>query len=424
MKQHTLRSTLVLAAILSFSNLAHVNAGQLAAVLKSSYWIQNDSTLWSWGRNFEHQLGHTSYLEHTKPTKVPGLNHIKKIIPGENCALILKDDGTLWGFGFCGTTGQLGLGSTEISSPTRVPVGDAELIKQVVNENYHTLAITSYHRLYCWGINDHQQLSLDKTITSISKPRRLMSHEEFSRAAVGRNHSLAITRDGRLYAWGDNSHGQLCDGTTTLSAEPLQVATSVKTVVAARDITIIIKRDGNMWVNTDAEHSEPIMGNVKGAYIADSIYVITNDATLWRLVDNEPVKVIDNVRKVSTAGSMAFVVKTDNTLWDCSGSTPVQVLTNVSTVSTSGEHTLALQRDGSLYAWGRNDQAQLGDNRHVSLTSPLFILKDAKPEPEVVEEDEFAADEDVVYDDADVNKDGIIDVGDVMAVINAMSRTK
>ncbi len=121
---------------------------------------------------------------------------------------------------------------------------------------------------------------------------------------------------------------------------------------------------------------------------------------------------------------MAFVVKTDNTLWDCSGSTPVLVLTNVSTVSTSGEHTLALQRDGSLYAWGRNDQAQLGDNRHVSLTSPLFILKDAKPEPEVVEEDEFAADEDVVYDDADVNKDGIIDVGDVMAVINAMSRTK
>jgi uncharacterized repeat protein (TIGR02543 family) len=83
----------------------------------------------------------------------------------------------------------------------------------------HSLAVTSQGRVYAWGSNGSGQLG-DGTTTSRNTPRlinvpNLQSGESMAHISAGSSHSLAVTTQGRVYAWGWNDYGQLGDGTTT-----------------------------------------------------------------------------------------------------------------------------------------------------------------------------------------------------------------
>ncbi len=60
---------------------------------------------------------------------------------------------------------------------------------------------------------------------------------------------LALKSDGTVWAWGDNSNGQLGNGTTTGSSVPLQVngLSGVVGVAAGRDDSIVMKTDSTLW---------------------------------------------------------------------------------------------------------------------------------------------------------------------------------
>ena len=57
---------------------------------------------------------------------------------------------------------------------------------------------------------------------------------------------MILKTDGTLWATGDNSYGQLCDGTTTGRATPVQVMTDVAAVSAGGSFTMIIRNDGTL----------------------------------------------------------------------------------------------------------------------------------------------------------------------------------
>ena len=84
------------------------------------------------------------------------------------------------------------------------------------NQYGFSLAIGSDGNLYAWGDNSAGELG-DGTTTDHDTPEAitLASGVKPTAIAAGRNHSLAIGSDGNLYAWGDNSAGELGDGTTT-----------------------------------------------------------------------------------------------------------------------------------------------------------------------------------------------------------------
>ena len=363
-------------ALLLLSTPMVTMAGDVAANQKSSYWVKNDGTLWTWGRNFEYQLGHSNNSQKTEPLQVYGMNNISQLVTAVNAAFVVKADGTLWSFGFNGNTGQLGLGPADIRVPTVVPVGDGEKVKQIVNTNYHTMVLTTTFRLYTWGKNEYGQLGVDEDliVSSISTPRRLLADTEVSQIAVGTNHSLAVNYVGQLYAWGRNHHGQLGDGTTTDQMTPKYIMTNVVTVAAGGDSTAVIKRDGSLWVSGAEGFTKRMDKGVKQVVVADRIYAITSNNELWIAGATASAKLMDDVKQVKANGSVAFAIKTDGTLWDISiGVVPKRLLTNVTSVSTSGTHHLALRKDGSLWAWGKNDQAQLGDGHHYDETEPKLI---------------------------------------------------
>jgi len=58
---------------------------------------------------------------------------------------------------------------------------------------------------------------------------------------------VAVKTDGTLWAWGDNVHGQLGDGTTTNRSTPVQIGTGFAAVAAGISHTVAVKTDGTLW---------------------------------------------------------------------------------------------------------------------------------------------------------------------------------
>lgn len=88
--------------------------------------LKSDGTVWSWGFNANGQLGRaTTGLWDSIPQIVPGISNARSISAGADYVLVIKQNGTLWGWGF-NAGGQLGITatSTELDTATQVGTDD------------------------------------------------------------------------------------------------------------------------------------------------------------------------------------------------------------------------------------------------------------------------------------------------------------
>jgi alpha-tubulin suppressor-like RCC1 family protein len=86
----------------------------------------------------------------------------------------------------------------------------------------HSLAIKEDGTLWAWGYNEHGQVG-NGNKTNVYAPVQIMS--EVKMVAAGDFHSLSITGDGTLWAWGNNKYGQLGDGTATDTEATVKIMT-------------------------------------------------------------------------------------------------------------------------------------------------------------------------------------------------------
>ena len=93
------------------------------------------------------------------------------------------------------------------------PGGQASA-QQVVAGSYHTLALRQDGTVWAWGQNSYGQLG-DGTSMQRTNPVRVPGLSGVVALAAGQYHSLAVKSDGTVWAWGYNLNGQLGDGTTT-----------------------------------------------------------------------------------------------------------------------------------------------------------------------------------------------------------------
>ena len=95
----------------------------------------------------------------------------------------------------------------------------------------HTVALTSDGKVFAWGRNDMGQLGDDTTANSTTPVAVNMSGALLGKTvtaiAAGGFHTVALTSDGKVFAWGYNNAGQLGDGTTTQRTTPVAVNMSV-----------------------------------------------------------------------------------------------------------------------------------------------------------------------------------------------------
>jgi len=150
------------------------------------------------------------------------------------CALLASGEVRCWGLN---NFGQLGLGSTidRLDSPGEttqaVPLPEPALAITV--GWVHSCVLLASHDVACWGWNGDGQLGAGDTEDLMDEPGEQPSAVFLDGAtatsiAAGGKHTCAITSTGAVRCWGDNSAGQLGDGTTSdRLAAPGQHASTV-----------------------------------------------------------------------------------------------------------------------------------------------------------------------------------------------------
>ena len=215
--------------------------------------LKEDGTVWAWGLNLNGQLGDgTSKGRHT-PVKVSGLTGVKAIAAGGSHSLALKSGGAVWAWGN-NLYGQIGDATTTTKyTPVRVkdPANPSIFVTGVTAiaaGSFHSLALRNDGTVWAWGYNIFGQLG-DGTTTLSNIPVQVSGLTNVTSIAAEFQHVLALKEDGAVWAWGNNLYGQLGDDTNTHSNIPVQVPslTGVTAIAAGWSHSLALKEDGTVW---------------------------------------------------------------------------------------------------------------------------------------------------------------------------------
>jgi alpha-tubulin suppressor-like RCC1 family protein len=233
------------------SGLTGVTA--VAAGTDFSLALKSDGTVWAWGDNTYGQLGDgTSGTDRLTPVPVTGLSGVtvRAISAGVDHSMALGSDGVLRAWGN-NSQGQLGNG-TNTASSTPVQLGSATNVLAVSAGNQFTVILVRYGlSSTVWGWGDNSQGQLGNGTTSVSwTPVQASGLSYMSAVAAGSDHSLALKSDGTMWAWGNNSQGQLGINSTSPSYTPVQTRTppvAVQAITAGYQDSFAATTAGTVW---------------------------------------------------------------------------------------------------------------------------------------------------------------------------------
>ncbi|RRD95047.1 hypothetical protein EII17_04560 [Clostridiales bacterium COT073_COT-073] len=329
----------------------------VVSLFGTTFVIQEDGSLWTWGGNGSGQLGDGSTDNRAYPVKI--MEQVVTAALGEGVAFALKADSSLWAWGY-NSAGQLGIGTT---TDARTPQKVLEDVREIVIGESSTYALKEDGSLWSWGWNDAGQLG-DGTTVDRSYPAKVMDD---IRQVITRDKSVyAIDAYDDLWVWGENSNHQLGIGSSNyVNPNPQKILDNVQSVQANYNSAYALKGDGSLW----AWGNEVVAGAVMMNYPT-------------------PQKVMDNVSQFAADSGGVYAIKDDGNLWTWNhpqslfpASTMMsgenQLLPDVEEIMVSkGQSAYAKKTDGSLWSWGRNDDGQLGDGSFMSRAVPAKVMDD------------------------------------------------
>jgi len=405
------------------------NWSKISSSQSANYAIKTDGTLWSWGKNDVGQLGIGTVLAKSSPVQVGSLNTWRNIScskgNGNYSVLATRTDNTAWGWG-AGYLGRLGLGDTNNrSSPTQI--GSGTNWSELYAAQYASYAIKTDGTLWVSGSTGYTTYTTGYN----SSPIQVGSETDWASICVGYDgdNLLAKKQNGKIYAFGESSFAENFLGYNTdeyvwdfYESYGFEELSMFCFDYAAFALT----KNGDLWgwgensngdlcLNHSNAISSPVQigseGEWKYCYIKDySAFGIKNDGTLWAWGNNSqgqlglgdtinrssPTQVgsENNWEKVSTS-YWTLAIKSDGTLWACgrnnygqlglgdtiNRSSLVQIGTefNWERVTVSREYgniSGALTSDGKVFVWGRNNVAQLGVGDLENRSSPTQLGSD------------------------------------------------
>ena len=322
----------------------------ISAGASHSLAVREDGSIWAWGSNDSKQAVPASNAQgFTKPTKVTGASSAISVAAGSDFSAALLDNGTVnvWGGGngvstVPGLTGvssisagnnllalkqdgtvwlcQWPFGASDVSQ-----VGGLANIVAISAGSSHYLALHRSGQVWAWGSNSSGQLGTGSAENRVDTPTLISGLSDIISIAAGYNHSLAVDFSGQVYAWGDNSSGQLGNGTTTSSHKPkavLEVRKAVQ-VSAGNKTSMALTSDNRVYTWGDGEFGQ--LGTFSNSNSASRPSTIAHNA-----------------------GTVLAI--------------------------TSGMyHNMLLNDRGLIYVWGRNRDGQLGTDQNANATTARSI---------------------------------------------------
>lgn len=257
----------------------------------NSYAILKDGTVWSWGDNTDGQVGDGTVTERqtgtgdiivnndrSLPFQLKGLSNVISIIGNFAASFALKEDGTVWGWGF-------------ISIPYQTtPV-------QLLGWTDMKMIATGYS-------GNLVGVKKDGTVWTHGNKGRLEQIRGIDHVidiAVGPGFTAALKEDGTVWSWGQNHDGQLGDGSTESRGEPAQntFIRDVKELEVTAGGPIYLKKDGTVWAN----------GNNGGGQLGIGSYENSNIPVQVRGLTH-----IEHISASST-GNSVMALREDGVLW-------------------------------------------------------------------------------------------------------------
>lgn len=263
--------------------------------------IATDGTMWSWGNNTGGRLGRVTGSSDL-PGQVAAGTTWSVVSAGSDFAVAIKSDGTLWSWGN-NNNGQLGIGTTA-GSDVPVQIGTDATWRGVAAGGSFVVAIKNDGSLWVWGGRAFG-LSAASPVANSTSPGRIGADSDWSTAVAGSDFVLAIKNDGTLWSWGSNASGQLGNGASTGNTSlPGQIATGTTWSVAAAGgaFGLAIASDGALWSwgnNTSGQlgNGSTLDSNAPGRIATNATWsvvaagtsfslALASDGTLWTWGDN------------------------------------------------------------------------------------------------------------------------------------------
>lgn len=188
--------------------------------------LASSGQLYAWGWNSFGQLGIGSTTDQTEPAAVHAPDGVQftQVATGLYRVVALATDGSVYAWGW-NDQGQLGDGTkVDQTVPVRLHSPPGVTFKQLASGTFESFALASNGDLYSWGQRSDDRKP-DSPHSDPAAMVRILRPDgvTFTDIAAGAEHLLALTPDGKLYAWGDNSRGQLGIGTFESSQIPVAV---------------------------------------------------------------------------------------------------------------------------------------------------------------------------------------------------------
>ncbi|XP_015183789.1 PREDICTED: RCC1 and BTB domain-containing protein 1-like isoform X2 [Polistes dominula] len=314
--------------------------------------VTKDNQVFSLGCNITGCLGTGDTYNTLHPKKVEALcnKHIKTFAYGSGphvLALTMKGEVYAWGHnGFC----ELGNGSTIHGlTPTRVgmPLTEKNVI-DIACGSHHSLALTDEGEIYAWGQNN-----------------------------CGQTYSMAVTNSGEIYGWGHNGVGQLGNGSYANQLNPCKVAglvgVIIEKVVCGYAHTLALSDEGVLYVWGSNSYGQLGLGNKTNTCVPMKLFI----KQMGRVSDVAALH-YDHISVAIGEGNKVF-------MWgQCLGQsitipTPTP-LTNLHDVLACYASPRVMHRPLYLYAAEESSIVDcLRDAFNDSTTSDLTIQVDGKP---------------------------------------------
>jgi alpha-tubulin suppressor-like RCC1 family protein len=357
----------------------------ISAGLGRTCGIRMDGSGYCWGKNDQGQLGDGGTTASSRPVGIHpphGTDTPLRFITiavgdsGQHtCGISVDKRAFCWGDN---AQGQLGDNSiTEHHIPTAVDTGLA-LVGIVVGGN-HTCGWTPDYRTLCWGDNGFGQLG-DGTTTDRRIPTAVGSNLAAVRVSAGANHTCADSLNNVLYCWGLNGDGQLGDGGNTNRPLPSKASTAirVKALSVGAVHTCVLAQAGP---GVD-EGSVYCAGNNSDGQLGDGSTTDRNELTktdgpLFLSVsagENHTCAIAANTRQVYCWGSNQFGQLGTGVPAGATLPTPVSGPLAFLAVSAGAGHTCGITIQGQAFCWGLNSDGQLGDSTTTNQPTPVRVV--------------------------------------------------
>jgi alpha-tubulin suppressor-like RCC1 family protein len=400
------------AQIGSATNWQSVAVGAMGHVIAT----KTNGTLWAWGNNTYKQLGDGTTTYRFAPIQIGTATDWKSTAAGFGHSMAIKNDGTIWGWGY-NFDGQVGDG-TNVSKSAPTQIGNANNWLSISLGYHYSYAIKTDGTLWSWGSDLYGQLGNGVTAYPVSTPTQVAVAADNIRIATGANHILSLNGDGFVRAGGQNTGGQLGDGTYQQKKNYITLAcpsdctppsqfwtTNVTSQSATLNWTAAASTTGG-YVYTYS--TSPTMGGPdKNTFstTANVSNLLPNTTYYWWVASHCGTSLSswapgtpfttpsDNTagcwESITSGSAFSAGIKSDGTLWTwgsnnygelgVGSSAPSNVPKKVGTgnnwvqAAAGDYHMLAIKSDGTLWSWGRNDDGQLGSGNLYYSSIPQQI---------------------------------------------------